>query len=53
MINCSHVLLGGFEGMLIRRECWYNMAQFKVYFGTIFPSVNFDKILLNKNIQNV
>ena len=30
-------LLGGdFEGMLIREKCWY-MAQFEVYFDTIFP----------------
>ena len=29
-------LLGGFEGMLIRGECW-EMVQFEVYFDTIFP----------------
>ena len=32
-------LLGGFEAMLIREECWL-MAQFGVYFDTIFPSEN-------------
>ena len=32
-------LLGGFEGMLIRGECW-EMAQFEAYFDTIFPSEN-------------
>ena len=28
-------LLGGFEGMLIRGECW-EMTQFEAYFDTIF-----------------
>ena len=32
-------LLGGFEGMLNRGECW-QMAQFEVYFDTICPSEN-------------
>ena len=42
-------LLGGFEGMLIRRKCWY-MAQFEVYFDTIFFSENSRNLyLLHKN----
>ena len=43
-------LLGGdFEGMLIREKCWY-MAQFEVYFDTIFPSENSSNLhLLHKN----
>ena len=42
-------LLGGFEGMLIRGKCW-QMAQFAVYFDTIFPSKNSRNLhLLHKN----
>ena len=42
-------LLGGFEGMLIRRKCW-KVAQFEVYFDTIFPSENSRNLqLLHKN----
>ena len=42
-------LLGGFEGMLIRGECW-QMAQFGVYFDTIFSSENYRNLhLLHKN----
>ena len=42
-------LLGGFEGMLTRGKCW-KMAQFEVYFDTIFPSENSrDHHLLHKN----
>ena len=44
-------LLGRFElaGMLIRGECWL-MAQFEVYFHTIFPSVNSRNLhLMRKN----
>ena len=43
-------LLGGdFEGMLIPKKCWY-MAQFEVYFDTIFPSENSSNLhLLHKN----
>ena len=32
-------LLGGFKDMLIREKSW-EMAQFEVYFDTIFPSEN-------------
>ena len=42
-------LLGGFEGMLIRGKCW-KMAQFEVYFDTIFLSENSRNLyLLHKN----
>ena len=42
-------LLGGFEGMLIRRKCW-KVAQFEVYFDTIFSSENSRNLqLLHKN----
>ena len=42
-------LLGGFEGMLIRGKCW-EVAQFEVYFDTIFPSENSRNLhLLHKN----
>ena len=42
-------LLGGFESMLIRGKCW-KMAQFEVYFDTIFPSENSRNLhLLHKN----
>ena len=43
-------LLGGdFEGMLIREKCWY-MAQFEVYFDTIFPSENSGNLHKNNAI---
>ena len=35
MIKCSHVPASEFESMLIRGKCW-EMAQFEVYFDTIF-----------------
>ena len=42
-------LLGGFEGMLVCGECW-QMAQFEVYFDTIFTSENYIYLhLLHKN----
>ena len=42
-------LLGGFEGMLIRGKCW-KVAQFEVYFDTIFPSENSRNLhLLHRN----
>ena len=42
-------LLGGFEGMLTRGKCW-KMAQFEVYFDTIFPAENSRNLhLLHKN----
>ena len=42
-------LLGGFEGMLIRGKCCL-MAQFEVYFDTIFPSEDSKNLhLLHKN----
>ena len=42
-------LLGEFEGMLIRGKCW-KVAQFEVYFDTIFPSENSRNLhLLHKN----